>query len=273
VTPSDAVDSPPPETRPPAPGLRVPAPVRAIARGRPLRLAWHSVVGGLTYELGSGSERRFVKWAPRSAPVDLAGEAARMEWAIDFTPVPRVLDQGDNDDGSWIVTAALAGESAVTERWRADPARAVAAIGSGLRAFHDAIPVEECPFSWSVEKRLARTHGRVRRPEQWREVHRSLALAEALDLAAQPPPIDRPVVCHGDACAPNTLIDGAGGCSGHVDLGSLGVADRWADLAVATWSTEWNYGPGWSEPLLAAYGIRQDPERTHYYRLLWDLEP
>jgi kanamycin kinase len=24
-----------------------------------------------------------------------------------------------------------------------------------------------------------------------------------------------------------------------VDLGELGIADRWADLAVATWSTEW----------------------------------
>ena len=36
-----------------------------------------------------------------------------------------------------------------------------------------------------------------------------------------------------------------GRCSGQVDLGELGVADRWADLAVATWSTTWNYGPGW----------------------------
>ena len=54
-------------------------------------------------------------------------------------------------------------------------------------------------------------------------------------------------------------------------LGSLGVADRWADLAVATWSTEWNYGPGWDDDLLAAYGVHTDPERTAYYRLLWDL--
>lgn len=33
---------------------------------------------------------------------------------------------------------------------------------------------------------------------------------------------------------------------------ALGVADRWADLAVATWSTTWNYGPGWEEPVLDA---------------------
>jgi kanamycin kinase len=81
------------------------------------------------------------------------------------------------------------------------------------------------------------------------------------------------VVCHGDACAPNTLIDDAGSCSGHVDLGHLGLADRWADLAIATWSLDWNYGPGWQRVLLAAYGIEPDWERMDYYRLLWDLSP
>jgi len=39
-------------------------------------------------------------------------------------------------------------------------------------------------------------------------------------------------VCHGDAFAPNTLIGDDGRCCGHVDPGDLGVADRWADIAV-----------------------------------------
>lgn len=75
------------------------------------------------------------------------------------------------------------------------------------------------------------------------------------------------------ACAPNTLLTAGGHWSGHVDLGALGVGDRWADLAVATWSTNWNYGPGWEETLLDASGISPDPERTRYYRLLWELSP
>lgn len=87
------------------------------------------------------------------------------------------------------------------------------------------------------------------------------------------PEIDRLVVCHGDACSPNTLIDDRGCFAAHVDLGDLGLADRWADLAVATWSTRWNYGPGWEALLLEAYGIVPDPARTAYYRLLWDLDP
>jgi kanamycin kinase len=69
------------------------------------------------------------------------------------------------------------------------------------------------------------------------------------------------------------LIDNFGNCSGHVDLGDLGVADRWADLAIATWSLDWNYGPGWQHVLLDAYGIAPDEKRISYYRLLWDLSP
>jgi kanamycin kinase len=68
-------------------------------------------------------------------------------------------------------------------------------------------------------------------------------------------------------------LDHTGAWSGHVDFGALGVADRWADLAVATWSVNWNYGRGWEELLLATYGVDPDPVRTAYYRLLWDLGP
>ena len=70
---------------------------------------------------------------------------------------------------------------------------------------------------------------------------------------------------------PHTLIADSGRWSGHVDLGDLGVADRRADLAIATWSAGWNYGPGWERLLLDAYGIKPDAERIRYYRLLWEL--
>jgi kanamycin kinase len=86
------------------------------------------------------------------------------------------------------------------------------------------------------------------------------------------PAVDQLVVCHGDACAPNTLIAADGTWSGHVDLGALGVADRWADLAVATASTMWNFGEGVEDAVLDAYGIERDDERIRFYRALWELE-
>jgi kanamycin kinase len=238
-------------------------------------MVWRNELGGLTFEVGSGADRAFVKWVPTGSGLDLTPEIARLQWAGAYTPVPRVLDHGGDEAGEWILTAGLEGESAVAERWLADPARAVRAIGAGLRALHDALPVDRCPFSWSLEQRLADAHRRANAldPARWHPHHRGLSVQQALDAVNTPPPVDKLVVCHGDACSPNTLIRDDGTWSGHVDLGALGVADRWADLAVASWATTWNYGPGWEEPLLTAYGIAPDPARLAYYRLLWDLGP
>jgi kanamycin kinase len=240
---------------------RLPPIVAELAAGDDVRPVWLNELGGITCELAGASGRRFVKWAPPGVWLDLPAEAERLAWAAPFTPVPRVLGQGADETGTWLLTAAVPGESAVSPRWTADPATAVEALGRGLRALHDALPVEDCPFSWSVEDRVAASL--AAKPE------RRDATVSLLDH----PPIDSLVVCHGDACAPNTLLDDDGAWSAHVDLGDLGVADRWADLAVATWSTEWNYGPGWGPALLAAYGVDDDPERTDYYRRLWDAGP
>ena len=242
---------------PPAPDVEPPDAVRRLAGDRPLRGVWANQLGGLTFSIGD-PPTRYVKWMPRDAdPVvaDLGVEAGRMRWAAPHTRVPEVLELDGDDEATWLVTRALPGTSAVDERWRADPTPAVRAIGTGLRALHDALPVDDCPFDWSPAHRLTHLQPRFE--------HLRARLSD-------PPPVDRLVVCHGDPCAPNTLVGDGGRWVGHVDLGSLGVADRWADLAVATMSLGWNFGPGWEHDLYESYGIEPDADRTAFYRLLWD---
>jgi kanamycin kinase len=48
------------------------------------------------------------------------------------------------------------------------------------------------------------------------------------------------------------------------------VGDVWADLAIASWSTVWNYGPGYERLVYDAYGVDPDSGRIAYYRELWD---
>ena len=252
-----------------------PAAVTKLAGDRRPRLVWSNELGGRTYEVGGDTQRCFVKWSPHSSGIDLSKEVVRLQWAVTYTPVPRVLEHGGDADAAWIVTAGLSGESAVSDRWKADPETALTRMGLGLRAFHDVLPVDTCPFSWSVEDRRVATRrlaalGKLD-PATWPPEDRPLGVEGALAALADPPPIDKLVVCHGDTCSPNTLIDENGCWSGHVDLADLGVADRWADLAVATMATEWNYGPGWERALLDAYGVGPDAERTRFYRLLWNL--
>ncbi len=258
-----SVVSRPPIASVPAGPVDVPRVVAELAGSDAVTPVWRNEVGGLTFRLdgpgdGAGGTR-YVKWAATGTPeIDLPREAERLTWARQWTTVPRVLAYGSDADGAWLVTAALPGRSAVDPRWTADPRTAAAAIGRGLRLLHDALPVARCPYDWGVEHRLRRAGERLGR-------------AEARRRLGRPPAPDRLVVCHGDACAPNTLLHDDGTVAGHVDLGSLGVADRWADLAVAAWSTEWNYGPGHDGEVYEAYGVAPDPERIAYYRLLWDL--
>ena len=242
---------------PPDPDIPPPAAVLDLAAGAPVRGVWANRLGGLTFSIGT-PPARYVKWLPRDvdpALADLATEAERLRWARPRSPVPEVVEVGGDDVATWMVTAALPGTSAVDPRWIADPEPAVRAIGAGLRALHDALPVDTCPFDWSPARRLGHLQPRFEH------------LRGRLE---DPPPPDRLVVCHGDACAPNTIVDDHGGWVGHVDLGSLGVADRWADLAVASMSLGWNYGPGWEPTFHDAYGVEPDVERIAYHRLLWD---
>lgn len=227
----------------------VPEVVRRLAAGRPVRAVWLNELGDITFRVDSGAE--FVKvGGPHSA--DFENEARRLRWAEGYLPVPAVLDFGCDDGRAWLRTRGLPGVSAVHPRWQAKPAVPVRAIGVGLRTMHDSLPVPSCPFDWSVRSRLP------------------LLLPAHRAHLPDPPPIDRLVVCHGDACAPNTLVDSRGNYCGHVDLGELGVADRWADLAVATLSLGWNYaGRSWEPEFFDAYGIEPDPVRIDYYRRLW----
>lgn len=236
----------------------VPAVVRRLAAGKPVRAVWVNEKGGVTFRIGSGtsgiSGAEFIKVA-NATTAGFGGEAWRLRWAARYVAVPQVLGLGLAGDCAWLRTRGLPGLSAVHPRWLASPHVAVRTIGAGLRTLHDRLPVRSCPFDWSATDRLAK-----------------LTPADRSRLG-EPPPVDQLVVCHGDSCSPNTLIDDDGRCCGHVDLGELGVADRWADLAVATLSLSWNYpGRVWDAEFYAAYGVEPDSARIDYYRRLWQAE-
>lgn len=258
---------------PPEAPTGVPNAVRSQAGADEVRAVWVNETGGITFEVGA---RRFIKWAPADGGIDLSLEAQRLRWAADYAAVPAVLGSGEDADGQWLATAALPGCSAVAPRWKADPGTAVVGLGRALRELHDGLPTDGCPFDWGAHRRLADAQRRARAGELTSAdgpADTGLTVEQALHRAADPPPVDRLVVCHGDACAPNTILREDASLAGHVDLGSLGLADRWADLAVITWSTEWNYGADWTDVLLDAYGVGRDQGRIDYYRLLWSLDP
>lgn len=201
--------------------------------------------------MGDGPDAEYVKSCPAHPEWDAVAEAERMRWARTYVAVPEVLGVGVEHDESWLHSRALDGENAVRPRFTERPEWPYAS---------SPVVCERCRIAspWPT----ARSRGRWRTGSTVSEV-----LTEPLGTA-EPPAVDHLVVCHGDACAPNTLITADDTDAGHVDLGSLGVADRWADLAVATYSLEWNYDGSWEDGFFETYGVERDDIRIDYYRRL-----
>lgn len=245
----------------------------SLVKGRGFDVVWRSDIGGVVLRLSSLKGETYLKWYPRTSGLDLDSEVVRLEWARPYVAVPRVVTSGCDEVATWFESASLGADNAVSAARKQKPKETARMIGAGLRVFHDALPVEACPFSWSAPQRVATIPGRQDRQAAeptFDQQFGAMTLERALIELSEPPELDS-VVCHGDACAPNTLISKEGEIAGHVDLLQIGVADRWADLAVASWSTIWNFGRGYERDVYDGYAVEEDEAKVRYYRLLWQL--
>jgi kanamycin kinase len=243
--------------------------------GWPATLVWDNGPARAWQLTGPDGQQLYLKTAPADAAVPLPAEAGRTRWARTAgLPVPGILVACGDGQADWLLSEALPGIMAAHPGLRADPATLVPILALALRRFHDT-PAAECPFPFAAADALARVRRRVAadqiRLEDMHDQHRHLGPAGALaELERLRPDREDLVACHGDYCLPNVLIED-GAATGFVDLGELGVADRWWDLAAGSWSVIWNLRPGWEDLFLAAYGVERDERRIAFYRLLYDM--
>jgi kanamycin kinase len=262
----------------PAPTLPTPSTeLDQVVPGWTATLAYRLVPHLSTWRLTNPAGAvRFAKVATSGGTYPtLRGEFERMIWASPYLAVPTVVSLVDIGDSTILVTEALPGRDATQPEWRADLPALVRALGRGLRSFHDAVGEEWCPFRFDLARALAHVEERVTRadidPAGFHPEHAHLTPAAALaELEASAPDDEDLVVCHGDFCPPNVLLDG-GTVTGYVDLGELGAADRWWDVATGGWSVGWNFGEDLEPLFYESYGIEPDPGRIRFFRLLYDL--
>lgn len=228
------------------------------------------------YRLSSpAGQTRYLKIVRHGWTPSAIAEAERTAWVSKFLPVPRVLKCGVTQRGDWLITEGIDSVDATAAALRDDVYGLVNRLGEGLRRFHGT-PIDDCPFQFRIDDAMELVRHRLETGQidgprdfhpEFAELTEEAAVAE---LLASVPESEDLVVCHGDYCVPNVLLRGAD-VVGFVDLGELGVADRWWDLAVATWSITWNFGPGFEDRFLETYGVQRDERRTQFYRLLYDL--
>jgi aminoglycoside phosphotransferase len=228
-----------------------------------------------TWKLTRGHETRFLKVRDLGVYPSLADERDRLVWTRDRIVVPDVIDYGIDGEIEWLLLAPVGGIDATTPSLKAEPAKLVPLLAQALRTFHE-IDATDCPFDFRNDAALAHVRARVEAGilDDDYEFHVEFAHLSGTKayerLEAIRPSTEDIVVCHGDYCLPNVMIDNWE-VVGYLDLGELGAADRWCDIAVGAWSVTWNLGPGYEELFYESYGVERDPEREEFYRLLYSV--
>lgn len=198
----------------------------------------------------------------------LMGEWGRTAWLRPHLPVPQVHYFATQPERDYLLLEALPGQPLEYATPTESLVRGVARM---LKQLHD-IPLALCPFDARLEVRIAAATQAVHAGQvdetdfDPARLGRSAAdlLVELLDRR---PSHEQLVVTHGDFVMSNILAVGET-ITGVIDLGRVGVADRYQDLGLAGDSIREEFGEAWMHLFFAEYGTTPDEERMDYFKLL-----
>jgi streptomycin 3"-kinase len=243
---------------------------------------WEPVQGG---ESGAtvarhGGRRCYAKLVSSDGVAELVAERNRNVW-LNQTDIPsaRVLDWREADSGAALLTRAVPGVPA-SELDAPALRRAWPSVVAAVRALHD-VPTAGCPFDRSLAQMMPLARATVAEdrvvteflPERLQRTPPTTILEQIETELPTRLTQERTdlVVCHGDLCLPNILVDPATGqVNALIDVGRLGTADPYGDIALLlatareTWTDEETARQAERE-FAAIYGIELDSERVDFY--------
>jgi streptomycin 3"-kinase len=211
-----------------------------LPTGREWTPVRHGESGDRVYRRSDGGA--YAKIASGKAAALLEGERDRVAWLAPFRlGSPSVCEWIAAENEACLVISALPGVPA-SELSAVDLKKAWPSILRQLKLLHE-LPTEACPFGRRLASMFDRAADVVRRdavnPDFLAPEDQNTPPGELLDaLRAELPRhlIDESsdlVICHGDACLPNFMVDpDTHRCTGVIDLGRLGTADRYVDFSL-----------------------------------------
>jgi aminoglycoside 3'-phosphotransferase-1 len=251
--------------------VAVPADLSVLVTGRTWFRNLIGEAGAAVHRLSlPGASDLYLKHGRGEVASDVMDEAQRLRWLTAHVSAPQVVHVSIADDQAWLLTVALPGRTAY-DLLTSDPSQAdrlIDRIAAFLKTLH-AIPVALCPFDSGPDRRLTLAHARMQAGlvdvDDFGATHEGWTAQRVWDemIALRPAIIDA-VVTHGDWSLDNMLIED-GEVSGCIDVGRLGVADRYQDLAIL-WNCLDEFGPAAQTRFLDAYGLtglNEDKLRFH----------
>ncbi|GAB3272611.1 APH(3') family aminoglycoside O-phosphotransferase [Kineosporia babensis] len=256
--------------------MNLPEPLAALIHGYRWERDTIGKSGSTVHRLHGDHQDLFLKYAKGVAADEVTDELARLNWLRPSgLPVPEVVQFVRSGEEAWLLTTALPGRTADQELQAAKaPDAVVDALADFLRRLHR-LDTETCPFNAGHPFRLRQARanidaGRVDLSDFDDERQGWSAEQVWQELTGLLPLTTEPVVTHGDFSLKNLLIED-GVVTGVLDVGKLGVADRYQDLAIAG-NALGEFGPQARTRFLERYGIATpDQTRMAFHGLLDEL--
>ncbi len=256
-------------------------PIPAILAAETDGLVWHrDLVGESGCEVfcltaADGRPLRYLKHGCASQAGDVIDEFVRLRWLQGRIDVPVIVGFQATDAEAWLLTGAVTGPTAYQLLEPGDAATAhdvVDALADYLRGLH-AIRPQDCPFTAHHMLRLARARERMDQGLVDEDDFDDARLGQTVEalwtrlMALLPDGTDM-VVTHGDYSLDNLIFPPDAPLHG-IDVGRLGLADRYQDIAIA-WNCLGEFGADLQQRFLQRYGIEVLDERRLEFHLTLD---
>ena len=197
-----------------------------------------------------------LKVEPLSA--DSRERVEAMRWLAQRLPVPKVLCWEEEQGMGYLLMERMSGTMACDEIWLRQPKVLVRALAGGLKMLWQQ-ETAGCPRRMNLDKLLVLAEERVIRGEVEVSEAEPETFGEGgfrdpealLAWLKENRPESVPVLAHGDYCLPNVFLEN-GTVRGFIDVGDMGIGEKWRDIALCWRSLKHNYD--------GTYGGKHDPD-------------
>ncbi len=213
-------------------------------------------------------------------------ESVMMSWLSGKLPVPKCLYHEEFDGTDYLLMTKLNGKMACSDEYMNDPKLLVSIIAETLKQMWR-VDISDCPVNWNTENKLIAAEKRM--SDNFVDIENAengthgagnfKTPKHLLEWLTAYRPEEELVLSHGDFCLPNIVIDN-GKLSGLIDLGHMGISDKWQDIALCYRSLKHNfegkfsgkpYGNFAPSLFFEALEIEPDFDKLNYYILLDEL--
>ncbi len=216
----------------------------------------------------------------------LNNEHAIMNWLENKVSAPKILCHSEENGMDYLLMSKIKGKMSCDNEYMCNPELLVSVLSEAMKNLWST-DITDCPIKNDLSTVLSLAEYRVEHglvdiddaePETFGK-NGFNGPEELLEWLYDNRPEEDLVLAHGDFCLPNVFIKD-GKFSGFVDVGRMGIADRYQDIALCYRSLEHNFAGVYngkiyegydSSMLFDALGTEPDYDKIRYYILLDEL--